>query len=174
MKDIKDLFDIYYDNSESGNIKPKVVVRIRTSYYSDRKGAYVRKDITYLKRKSEGFNFFEEDVKMVGAQDTISTIVNFNECDDGIYELITIKEHRDWETGIVDCYDLKLVLYIDSKDEEAYNKYLLSIKDKTGNKELIGYQYKNGKVNTELTIEDFVKYKNHSSIWKYYDCKPII
>jgi len=88
---------------------PKVVVRIKTSLYRTNRGVAARREMTYLRRKSSGHNFVEEDVDMVGADETILKILNFSEVKDGVYQVITCNESRDWETGIVDDYDFKLI-----------------------------------------------------------------
>lgn len=90
---------------------PRVVVRIRTSCWSDRRGLHMKRDITYLKKLSSGFNFFDEDVGCVGATDMFSQIVNLNELDDGIYEVVPCNFSTDFETGVVDDYEYTLVPY---------------------------------------------------------------
>ena len=91
---------------ESENI---CIVRVKTSMWSDAKGAYIKKNIMFLRRQCKGFNVLEEDISAAGAQDVLPRILNLSECDDGIYRLITCNESRDWETGYIDDYDYKLV-----------------------------------------------------------------
>jgi hypothetical protein len=88
---------------------PKLIVRLRTSIWHDSRGAYLRREIKWLIRKSEGFNFFEEDCSMAGADEVVPKILNLNECKDGLYKLDTCNESRDWETGYIDDYDYKLI-----------------------------------------------------------------
>lgn len=75
-----------------------------------------RTTISYLVRKSEGYNFLQEDVDAVGAEEVMGWITNINECPDGVYELKVVNEKRDWETGMVDEYDYKLVPVPKTKD----------------------------------------------------------
>lgn len=86
----------------------QTVVKIQTSYWHDRNGAYARKSIKVLKRKSFGYNLLLEECGMSGAE-CISRILNFNDVDDGIYELIVCNISKDWETGQIDDWDLELV-----------------------------------------------------------------
>ena len=43
-------------------------------------------------------------------------ILNIDACSDGLYELIPINQSRDWETGIIDDWDLKLLPVEDIKN----------------------------------------------------------
>lgn len=86
----------------------QTVVKIETSYWHDKNGAYAKKSLKVLKRKSFGYNLLLEECGMSGAE-IISRILNFNESTDGIYELIVCNISTDWETGYVDDWDLKLV-----------------------------------------------------------------
>lgn len=84
-------------------------VRLKTTHWSNSKGLYVRRDLTYLKRKCSGFNCLEEDVNAVDAQTTIGNITNLDECEDGVYEVIPCNHQRDRESGNVDSCEYKLV-----------------------------------------------------------------
>lgn len=91
--------------------EPLVVVRLRTSAWSDDRGLHVRRSLTYLKRKCQGFNFFEEDISNIGADEAVTGIINLDECKDGVYQIVICNEHRDWETGYVEDYEYKLIPY---------------------------------------------------------------
>lgn len=100
------------------NDKPtpnKIVVRVKTSYWRDNKGLHIRKDINYLKRKCEGFNFIEEDCSMVGFEEVAPKILNLNEVGDGVYRIIVTNETKNWETGYVDDWDYKLIEHKEDK-----------------------------------------------------------
>ena len=101
------------------NNPPIVVVRVRTSYWHDKKGGHIRKDINYLKRKSRGYNVLDEDMYLGSADLVLPTIINLYDVEDGIYELITVNESRDWETGYIDSYDMKLIPYKENPDTNA-------------------------------------------------------
>jgi len=86
----------------------QTVVKIETSYWHDKSGAYAKKSLKVLKRKSFGYNLLLEECGMSGAE-CVSRILNFNEVNDGVYELIVCNISKDWETGYVDDCDLKLI-----------------------------------------------------------------
>ena len=115
MSDLSDVLDKITVAPHSDVDSCRLVVRVTTNSYFDKKGLYSKKSIKFLKRKSFGFNILDEDAKGIGADNVISRIINLNKVDDGIYEVITINQSRDWETGYVDDYDYELVEY---KEEE--------------------------------------------------------
>ena len=97
----------------------KVVVRVTTSYWHDKRGGHVRNDINFLKKKCTGFNILDEDMYAAGADEILPNIVNLYDVKDGVYELITVNESRDWETGYIDMYDYKLIPYIEKPHSEG-------------------------------------------------------
>jgi len=86
----------------------KCVVRLKTSTWSDKRGVYLKKSITYLRRLSKGYLILEEDTKNIDTE-VIEGIINLDECSDGVYVVVTCNERYDWETGYIDSYDYKLV-----------------------------------------------------------------
>lgn len=95
------------------NLEPnaRIVVRLRTEYWSTDRGVFKKTCVLYLKSKSSGVNFIEEDASFGGPELVIPKIINLDECADGIYEVICVNEYRDWETGYVEDWDYKLVPY---------------------------------------------------------------
>lgn len=89
--------------------KSVCIVRLSTSYWSDSKGIYTKKSITWLRRKSLGFSILEEDASAIGVDEVTQAIENLYDVCDGVYEVVTCNEHRDYETGYIDSYDYKLV-----------------------------------------------------------------
>lgn len=89
--------------------RTQIVVRLRRSYWHDNDGAYQRTSLRYLKRHTKGFNVFDDDCSMVGAEDVIPKIVNLAKCKDGIYQLEMCNAFRDWETGHVVDWDYQLL-----------------------------------------------------------------
>lgn len=88
----------------------RVVVRLSTiSFICSRGGIHQKKSITFLRRKCKGFNVLSEDARNSSAEDTFSRIENLHECEDGIYEVVTCNESRDFESGYIDDYDFRLV-----------------------------------------------------------------
>lgn len=97
--------------------KDKCVVRLRTTAYSNKKGVYLTKNLTYLKRKCVGFNILEEDVYDLPTTELIEHIVNFNTTGDGVYEVVMCNIITCWETGAMDGWDYMLVPYKEDKGE---------------------------------------------------------
>ncbi len=97
--------------SETEEVKSKVVVRLSTSAYSDARGLHFKKSLTFLRRKCKGYNFLEEDCSNIGMEDVICKVTNLLEVKDGIYEVVTHNEYRDFETGYVEDYDYYLIEY---------------------------------------------------------------
>lgn len=87
------------------------VVRLTTSMWSDKRGLYQKKSIIFLRKKSIGENILQFDIDACSAEDTFPKIINMDECNDGIYQIITCNEKRDYETGYIDDYDFKLIPY---------------------------------------------------------------
>jgi len=89
--------------------KSVCVVRLSTNYWGDKRGLYIKKSINILKRRCVGYNIIQEDCSHMGFDEVASKVVNLNEVQDGIYEVITCNESRDWETNNIEDYDYKLV-----------------------------------------------------------------
>ncbi|MDD5370519.1 MAG: hypothetical protein PHQ40_15660 [Anaerolineaceae bacterium] len=67
----------------------RYVVRLKTTVWADMNGLYLKKSLTFLRRKCEGVNVLEEAVDQDGAQEVRPRILNVDECEDGIYEVVT-------------------------------------------------------------------------------------
>lgn len=92
-----------------------VVGRLITSFWHSNDGISSRREFRFLYRKCKNHNFLKEDADMIGADETWRRIINIDDCKDGIYQVVTCNESRDWETGIIDDYDFKLIPYEDKK-----------------------------------------------------------
>lgn len=99
------------------NSDHKTIVSVKTSYWHDKDGAYLKKSLRVLKRKSSGYNVLLEDCGMEGAESVLSKLINLNEVQDGVYKVIVCNESRDWETGYVDDWDLKLVPFVEEEKQ---------------------------------------------------------
>ena len=95
------------------------VVRLATSYWRDERGLHMKKSLSYLRRKSSGFNWLEEDASCIGADEVLENVTNLPAADDGIYRVIICDQHRDYETGIIDDYSYKLVPFVDEDTPEV-------------------------------------------------------
>ena len=87
------------------------VVRLTTSSWSSKRGVFLQKSLSYLRRKCDGYNILEEDTTYVGAEEVAHKVVNLYDVEDGIYEVVTCNESRCWETNTIDDYDYKLIPY---------------------------------------------------------------
>ena len=87
----------------------RCIVRLKTSMWNDKTGLHVKKSLAFLRRKCEGFNILEEDTSAIGAALVLNKIVNLDTCKDGIYQVVTCDESRDWEGGYIDDYNYKLI-----------------------------------------------------------------
>lgn len=87
------------------------VVRVKTEYYHSRNGIHQKRSITTLKRKSKGLDLLNEEVTQTGAEEAACNIENFNDVDDGVYRLGVSSYERDWETGVIDGWTLRLCPY---------------------------------------------------------------
>ena len=103
------------DLEETEEANPKLVVRLKTSYWHDERGLYSSKKLIVLKRLTNGFNFLEEDCHMVGADEVFPRITNLHDVVDGVYEVTTCNITKDWETGYVEDYEYELVPYKEEK-----------------------------------------------------------
>lgn len=95
----------------------RCIVRLSTSYFRRGNNIVMEKSIRTLKKSSNGYDTLNEECDMIGAEDMIHNIVNFNTCDDGIYQLLINDWSTDWETGIIDSVNFKLVPYDKIKEE---------------------------------------------------------
>ena len=88
-----------------------VVVRVTTSSWTSKGCVHQTRSIRFLKRKSEGFNFVEEDASTMGAEYVMDAITNLNTVEDGVYEVVMADIFTDHETGYVEDYTYKLIPY---------------------------------------------------------------
>lgn len=87
----------------------RTVLRISTGYWSSSNGLHFKKDLKFLKKKSNGINFLLDDAECIGVEETLSNIVNLHECSDGLYKVVVHNRTTDWETGTIDSVTWKLV-----------------------------------------------------------------
>lgn len=105
----EDVFTTIGEPTEPEEDATVITVRLTRSYWHDPDGAYQRISLKYLKRRCKGFNIFDDDCSMVGAEDVIPRIVNLEECEAGLYELVPCNENRDYFTGTIEEWDYHLV-----------------------------------------------------------------
>ena len=89
------------------------VFRLRTSaFHSPSQGLVVTKSLRRLKRKSSGFEWFEEDISNIGAELVAGNIQNLLTVQDGIYYIelcnVSYEYVEGFKTGNIDDYDYEL------------------------------------------------------------------
>ncbi len=92
--------------------KNRCVIRLLTSTWSDKKGLHLKRSLIFLRRKCIGYNVLEEESSDIGIDKVICSITNLDQCEDGIYEVITHNIKYDYETGYADDWDYKLIPFI--------------------------------------------------------------
>ena len=81
----------------------RCIGRIAASQYETQRGFAYTKRFDVLKSKSTlRVDDFIGDISEI-------LPINFFDVDDGLYELTVVNESRDWETGIVDDWDVQLI-----------------------------------------------------------------
>lgn len=106
MKTIEDLLG--ETTQAPSPVKNRCVVRLTTSAWHDEDGAYLKKTLRYLKRQCVEYNILDDECDMIGSLDCMNRIVNLYDVEDGVYEVLICNPSTDWESGIVDDYDLTL------------------------------------------------------------------
>jgi len=95
---------------EDKQVPSLCVVRLTTSAWNDGSGIHIKKTIRYLRRKCSGYNILDEDCSNAGTDCVVKKIVNLDECEDGVYKVVTCNEWSAWETPhIIEDYDYKLI-----------------------------------------------------------------
>lgn len=87
----------------------RIIVRLKTNVFwrGNNDSFCVEKSIRLMKRKSNGRL---EDIICDLADDVLS--LDFNNLDDGLYELQTCNRYYYWETGELIDYELELIPYL--------------------------------------------------------------
>jgi len=94
------------------------IIRIRTTAWSDKRGIYLQKSLTYLHKYSSGVNALKMETEFVTPLDALQLITNLDACGYGLYELELCNAHYDWETGYMDSYAIKLVPFTPEQVEQ--------------------------------------------------------
>lgn len=93
----------------------RCVVRLSTTIWANSRGLHTKRSLTYLKRQCVGWNGLQDNTNAVGVEQTLRRITNFNECKDGVYEVVVCNISHDWESGHVDDWEHKLVPVIEAQ-----------------------------------------------------------
>lgn len=101
--------------SEATNTKSepqRSVFRLRTNCWHDDNSIHIKRSLTRLKRLSSGgYEHLLDEAINIGAYDAIEMINNLSECKDGVYVAVFVEGYRDYETGILEDWEYKLVPY---------------------------------------------------------------
>ena len=111
------MYDLDLHMNVSGDDEPRCIVRLTTSYWSDRRGLHAKRSLTYLRRRSRGWSAIEDEIDSAGACDAALNITNLWECKDGIYEVDVDVERRYDRTGCDDYYSFTLKPVADDTQE---------------------------------------------------------
>lgn len=97
----------------------RTIIKLKTSYWRSDRGLHSKRDIIYCKTLSYGHNILYEDSNNVSAQYVFERIINFHEClDNVLYEVVACNLNANWETGICEEYDYKLIPFIEEENEK--------------------------------------------------------
>lgn len=97
---------VYLNTNGRLKVMGKLVVRLTTScWYGARGDASYKKTLTAMKKLSDfSIRDLIDDL-------SFNEPINLYEVEDGLYEMISVNESSDWETGCIDDFDIKLIPY---------------------------------------------------------------
>jgi hypothetical protein len=98
------------DDDDDADVS-RCIVRLTTSTWADRRGLHRKQSVTFMRRQCRGYNILESDAETIGAANVWPSIVNLDECPDGVYLAVICNERRDYDTGYVEDWDLRLIPY---------------------------------------------------------------
>lgn len=90
----------------------QTIVRLTTVMYKKGNKLVYSKELTLLKRKSN--EWWEWDCISEVIED-LDLITNLFRVNDGIYQIVMTNAYRDYETGVIDDWDYKLIPYEETK-----------------------------------------------------------
>lgn len=86
------------------------VVKVGTEAYKRGDTYFYGKTLRILKKLTT-LDLVAEECMNIGIQEGLENILNLRNCDDGVYNLIVTNISKDYESGYVDDWDLKLFPY---------------------------------------------------------------
>lgn len=89
----------------------RMVVRVYTTIWEDRKGIHVARHVAYQKKKSYGYQL-QDLVADIGVEEVVSKLVGLDNIPDGLYQVEFSDVERNWEDNSVESYMLKLSPYL--------------------------------------------------------------
>lgn len=93
----------------------QLVVRLEHNYFCNGKRVEWQVKLHPLKSKSlpQSYNYF---IDIMSECEGVP-VVNLYECSPGYYNVITVNEHRDWESGIIEDWEYKLTPYKEATND---------------------------------------------------------
>lgn len=88
-----------------------MVVKVSRSYYKRGKTYCCSINITPMRSLSNGEFNFDDEISQSDVESTLDLIENLHDVEDGYYQVIYTNISRDFESGYIDDYNLKLIPY---------------------------------------------------------------
>jgi hypothetical protein len=88
--------------------KDVCVVSVGTEAFKRGNTYHYSRTLRVLKSETT-YDILGDVVQSIGTQEALESIVNLHDVSDGKYLLVACNISRDWETNMIDDYDLKLV-----------------------------------------------------------------
>lgn len=70
--------------------KPRIVVKLKTSYWYNKDGFYSKREFKLAKKLCHGYNFIAEEFENINAKGVFDMIQSHNTIEDGLYEIVPI------------------------------------------------------------------------------------
>lgn len=90
---------------------PICIVRVGTESYK-RGDVYFHGRTLRVMKKSTNYDLLSDEVDAVGVHEALGGIINLHSVEDGLYVVGVTNISHDWESGVIDGWELKLFLYI--------------------------------------------------------------
>lgn len=68
--------------------KPRIVVKLKTSYWYNKDGFYSKREFKLAKKLCRGYNFVAEEFENIKAKEVFDMIQFHNTIEDGLYEIV--------------------------------------------------------------------------------------
>jgi len=102
------LTDLFLSKPELMENTKQTVVRLSTAMYKKGNKLVYSKELSLLKRKSSEWWEWDCISQEIEGLDLITNLFRVN---DGIYQIVMTNASKDYETGVIDDWDYKLIPY---------------------------------------------------------------
>jgi len=93
------------------------IVKVGTEAYK-RGGVYFYARTIRVMKRLTSYDILSDEVDAVGTLEGLEGIINLQSAEDGLYVISVCNLSYDWESGLTDGYDLKLVPYTEENKRE--------------------------------------------------------